>query len=155
MKSPGKNWLLRMTAAIALALFVNASWATAGPPPTTGSAPRSTRRKKPERARRRCEAPQDAAHAVRRFSDGSEVRDTLELALENYDTMLAVVANNIANAETPGFKRSRAIFEDLGYRQDGLPGVQDPSGPRIHPTAFPSDRAARSWARRSTSVKDG
>ena len=39
-----------------------------------------------------------------------------------------MIANNIANAETPGFKRSRAIVEDLGYRQEGQPGVMDPSG---------------------------
>ena len=47
---------------------------------------------------------------------------------KTYKTMLAVVANNIANAETPGFKRSQAIVEDLGYRQEGMPGVQDPAG---------------------------
>ena len=57
-----------------------------------------------------------------------EAVDTLQSALENYETMLAVVANNIANAETPGFKRSQAIVEDLGYRQEGMPGVQDPAG---------------------------
>ena len=60
--------------------------------------------------------------------DDSEARDTLELALENCETMLAVIANNIANAETPGFKRSRAIVEDAGYRQEGQPGIQDSSG---------------------------
>ena len=49
--------------------------------------------------------------------------------------MLAVIANNIANADTPGFKRSRAIIEDLGYRQEGLPGVEDSSG-RYSPNGF-------------------
>ena len=63
-----------------------------------------------------------------RVLDGSQARDTLELALENYETMLAVIANNIANADTPAFKRSRAIVEDLGYHQEGRPGVQDSSG---------------------------
>jgi len=60
--------------------------------------------------------------------DRSEAGSTLESAIENCETVLAVIANNIANAETPGFKRSRPIIEDLAYRQERLPGVQDSSG---------------------------
>jgi flagellar basal-body rod protein FlgG len=67
--------------------------------------------------------------------DSSEARDTLESALENYETMLAVIANNIANADTPGFKRSRVLVEDRGYRQEGRPGVQDSSG-QYSPNGF-------------------
>jgi flagellar basal-body rod protein FlgG len=35
-----------------------------------------------------------------------------------------VIANNIANADTPGFKASRANFQDLMYQLWALPGVQ-------------------------------
>jgi len=39
-----------------------------------------------------------------------------------------VVANNIANANTVGFKRSRTMFEDLSYKYRKLPGAQDEQG---------------------------
>src|SRR5438128_426859 len=52
-------------------------------------------------------------------------RDILESALANYQTALAVIANNVANAETSGFKASRVIWEDEGYRDDASAGVQD------------------------------
>ncbi|MBL8826639.1 MAG: flagellar basal-body rod protein FlgG [Planctomycetaceae bacterium] len=41
------------------------------------------------------------------------------------ETKLDVVANNLANVSTTGFKRSRANFEDLFYRQLKLPGTPD------------------------------
>ncbi|MCA8987822.1 MAG: flagellar basal-body rod protein FlgG [Planctomycetaceae bacterium] len=37
---------------------------------------------------------------------------------------LDVIANNLANAGTTGFKRSRAEFEDMFYEHFKLPGVQ-------------------------------
>lgn len=42
---------------------------------------------------------------------------------------LDTIANNLANASTTSFKRSRANFEDLFYEQMKLPGAQSPSGP--------------------------
>lgn len=54
--------------------------------------------------------------------------------LEAQQTRLAVVSNNLANASTTGFKRARAVFEDLLYqnvRQAGGQSSQDttlPSG---------------------------
>ncbi len=39
-----------------------------------------------------------------------------------------VVLNNIANAQTPGFQRSRVLFEDLAYRQIKVPGQPDLTG---------------------------
>jgi flagellar basal-body rod protein FlgG len=54
--------------------------------------------------------------------------------LEAQQTNLAVVSNNLANVNTNGFKRSRAVFEDLMYqkvRQVGAQSTQDtllPSG---------------------------
>lgn len=41
------------------------------------------------------------------------------------ETKLDVVANNLANVNTTGFKRMRANFEDLFYRQLKLPGTPD------------------------------
>jgi flagellar basal-body rod protein FlgG len=39
-----------------------------------------------------------------------------------------VALNNIANAQTTAFRRSRVLFEDLAYRQIKLPGQQDSMG---------------------------
>lgn len=54
--------------------------------------------------------------------------------LDGQQTRLSVIANNLANVNTTGFKRSRAVFEDLLYqnvRQVGAQSSQDtvlPSG---------------------------
>ena len=54
--------------------------------------------------------------------------------LDAQQTRMAVTANNLANVSTTGFKRGRAVFEDLLYqnlRQVGAAGTQDtqlPSG---------------------------
>ena len=40
------------------------------------------------------------------------------------DTQLSTVANNLANASTVGFKRDRAVFEDLLYQIQRQPGAQ-------------------------------
>ena len=54
--------------------------------------------------------------------------------LEAQQTQMDVVTNNLANVATNGFKRSRAVFEDLLYqtiRQPGAPSSQQtqlPSG---------------------------
>ena len=54
--------------------------------------------------------------------------------LDAQQTRMAVTANNLANVSTTGFKRGRAVFEDLIYqnlRQVGAAGTQDtqlPSG---------------------------
>jgi len=54
--------------------------------------------------------------------------------LDAQQTRLQVVANNLANANTTGFKKDRAVFEDLmyqNYRQPGAQSTQDttlPSG---------------------------
>jgi flagellar basal-body rod protein FlgG len=44
------------------------------------------------------------------------------------ETKLDVIANNLANIETNGFKRGRANFEDLFYRHEVLPGAEDAGG---------------------------
>jgi flagellar basal-body rod protein FlgG len=40
------------------------------------------------------------------------------------NTQLEVIANNLANANTPGFKRFRANLEDLAYIEKNQPGVE-------------------------------
>lgn len=52
-------------------------------------------------------------------------------------TKLEVTSNNIANSSTPGFKKSRAEFQDLLYQTDRTPGAatgqgtQSPTGMQV------------------------
>ena len=57
--------------------------------------------------------------------------------LEAQQTQMDVITNNLANVSTTGFKRSRAVFEDLLYQNLRQPGAQSsqqsqiPSGLQI------------------------
>jgi flagellar basal-body rod protein FlgG len=53
---------------------------------------------------------------------------TAATGMEALETKLDVIANNLANINTLGFKKDRANFEDLFYRQLTLPGTPDQSG---------------------------
>ena len=44
--------------------------------------------------------------------------------LDAQQTQLDVISNNLANVSTAGFKRSRAVFEDLLYQTVRQPGAQ-------------------------------
>ncbi len=44
--------------------------------------------------------------------------------LDAQQTQLDVIANNLANTSTTGFKRSRAVFEDMLYQTIREPGAQ-------------------------------
>lgn len=44
--------------------------------------------------------------------------------LDAQQTKMSVISNNLANASTSGFKRSRAVFEDLLYQNQRQPGAQ-------------------------------
>ena len=44
--------------------------------------------------------------------------------LDAQQTQLDVIANNLANVSTSGFKRSRAVFEDMLYQTVREPGAQ-------------------------------
>jgi len=44
--------------------------------------------------------------------------------LSAQDTQLTTISNNLANASTVGFKRDRAVFEDLLYQVQRQPGGQ-------------------------------
>ena len=52
--------------------------------------------------------------------------------LDAQSKQIAVISNNLANASTVGFKRSRAVFEDLMYQTVNQPGgrsAQDTEAP--------------------------
>ncbi|MFZ6644197.1 flagellar basal-body rod protein FlgG [Undibacterium sp. TJN25] len=57
--------------------------------------------------------------------------------LDAQQTQMDVISNNLANVSTTGFKRSRAVFEDLLYQNIRQPGAQSsqqtqlPSGLQI------------------------
>ena len=50
---------------------------------------------------------------------------TAATGMESLQTKLDVIANNLANVNTTGFKKGRANFEDLFYRHYRFPGTQD------------------------------
>jgi flagellar basal-body rod protein FlgG len=51
--------------------------------------------------------------------------------LEAQQTNLDVISNNLANVATNGFKRSRAVFEDLLYQTIRQPGAQSSQATQI------------------------
>jgi flagellar basal-body rod protein FlgG len=53
---------------------------------------------------------------------------TAATGMEALQTKLDVIANNLANVNTTGFKKGRANFEDLFYRKEMIPGAQDSAG---------------------------
>ena len=55
--------------------------------------------------------------------------------LDAQQTQLDVISNNLANVSTAGFKRSRAVFEDLLYQTVRQPGAQSSQQTQL-PTAL-------------------
>jgi len=55
---------------------------------------------------------------------------TAATGMKAMETKLDVIANNMANVNTTAFKKDRANFEDLLYRQYRFPGAQDADGDR-------------------------
>jgi len=53
--------------------------------------------------------------------------------LDAMQTDISVISNNLANASTVGYKKSRAVFEDLLYQNIRQPGTQS-----SHNTTLPS-----------------
>jgi flagellar basal-body rod protein FlgG len=49
---------------------------------------------------------------------------TAATGMQALSTKIDVIANNIANADTPGYKAARANFQDLLYQLRAQPGVQ-------------------------------
>jgi flagellar basal-body rod protein FlgG len=62
--------------------------------------------------------------------------------LDAQQTQLDVIANNLANVSTNGFKRSRAVFEDLLYQTLRQPGAQSSQQTQI-PTGLQLGTGAR------------
>ncbi|MBK6357500.1 MAG: flagellar basal-body rod protein FlgG [Betaproteobacteria bacterium] len=62
--------------------------------------------------------------------------------LDAQQTQLDVIANNLANVSTNGFKRSRAVFEDLLYQTIRQPGAQSSQQTQI-PTGLQLGSGAR------------
>ncbi|QDU57447.1 flagellar basal-body rod protein FlgG [Aeoliella mucimassa] len=60
---------------------------------------------------------------------------TAATGMEALETKLDVIANNMANINTTGFKKDRANFEDLFYRQIRVPGSENSDG-SITPTGI-------------------
>ncbi len=60
---------------------------------------------------------------------------TAATGMTSLQTKLDVISNNLANLETTAYKRARADFEDLFYRQEKLPGAEDSAG-RLTPTGI-------------------
>ena len=55
---------------------------------------------------------------------------TAATGLSAQSTNLDIIANNLANSNTPGYKASRANFQDLIYQERKLPGVENRQGLR-------------------------
>ena len=55
---------------------------------------------------------------------------TAATGMQALETKLDVIANNMANINTTGFKKDRANFEDLFYRQIRVPGAENADGNR-------------------------
>ena len=55
--------------------------------------------------------------------------------LSAQDTALRVISNNLANVNTDGFKRDRAVFEDLLYQVQRQPGAQSSESTEL-PSGF-------------------
>ncbi len=62
--------------------------------------------------------------------------------LDAQQTNMDVIANNLANVSTNGFKRQRAVFEDLLYQTIRQPGAQSSEQTTLR-------RRAADWYRRS------
>lgn len=60
-------------------------------------------------------------------------------------TQLDVISNNLANVSTTGFKRSRAVFEDLLYQTIRQPGAQSSQQTQL-PSGFQLGVGARTVA---------
>ncbi|SIS46750.1 flagellar basal-body rod protein FlgG [Neptunomonas antarctica] len=51
--------------------------------------------------------------------------------LSAQDTQLKVISNNLANVSTVGFKKDRAVFEDLLYQVQRQPGAESAQGTQL------------------------
>ena len=71
--------------------------------------------------------------------------------LDAQQTNMDVIANNLANVSTNGFKRQRAVFEDLLYQTIRQPGAQ--SSERGYARSPRNVYTARATCRKPITVK--
>jgi len=76
---------------------------------------------------------------------GIQTLYTAATGMIGLETKLDVIANNLANVETVAFKRARANFEDLFYRQYKMPGAEDTAGQYTPTGVAVGLRRSRSW----------
>jgi flagellar basal-body rod protein FlgG len=69
--------------------------------------------------------------------------------LDAQQTSLDVIANNLANVSTNGFKRARAVFEDLLYQTMRQPGAQSSQSTQI-PSGLQLGTGVRRYRRRAS-----
>ena len=65
--------------------------------------------------------------------------------LDAQQTQMDVTANNLANVSTHGFKRSRAVFEDLLYQTLRQPGAQSSAQTQL-PSGLQLGTGVRPWS---------
>src|SRR5580658_7500302 len=71
--------------------------------------------------------------------------NTAATGMQAQQTELDVIANNMANVQTTGFKKSRAEFEDLLYQTIKEPGAQQ-TDQTIHPAGVQTGLGVRTAA---------
>src|SRR5436190_141210 len=71
--------------------------------------------------------------------------NTAATGMQAQQTQLDVIANNMANVSTTGFKKSRAEFEDLLYQTIKEPGAQQSTN-TVHPTGVQTGLGVRASA---------
>lgn len=62
--------------------------------------------------------------------------NTAATGMSSLNTQLDVIANNLANANTPGFKRFRTNLEDIAYIEKNQPGVESEIVDATRPTGL-------------------
>lgn len=70
---------------------------------------------------------------------------TSATGMQAHSTVVDVTANNLANVDTTGFKRSQAEFQDLLYQTARMPGTQGATGLEI-PTGIQVGSGVRTAA---------
>ena len=70
---------------------------------------------------------------------GDQTMEVIEYALNALELRSQTTANNVANAEVPGFKASRVSFEDQLRRAIDGGRMDSASGPEIHGTGDVAD----------------
>jgi flagellar basal-body rod protein FlgG len=62
------------------------------------------------------------------------------------DEKLQAIANNLANANTVGFKRDRVVFEDLFYSVEQQPGTQRADNNTLAPSGVQLGNGTCTWS---------